>query len=166
MAVFSVIFAAMFLAALAYLVWAVAGGRDLQGRGEVADAPELPPCGVRCAPGAHRGADHRGHCRAGEAVPDFTTPEDPMNSILTTVSIVTGISYTVCVLVAMPPLRWTIPVQKVAIALAAITCVLDFVTRAWVGGVIFAALVVVATLILVSKRRTLQLRESLRRWDA
>jgi len=47
MAVFSVIFAAMFLAALAYLVWAVAGGRDLQGRGEVADVPELPPCGVR-----------------------------------------------------------------------------------------------------------------------
>jgi hypothetical protein len=48
MAVFSVIFATMFVAALAVLVWLrVADWRDLQGRGEVADVPEEPPCGVR-----------------------------------------------------------------------------------------------------------------------
>ena len=48
MAVFSVIFAAMFVTALITLVWLlVADWRDLQGRGEVADAPELPPCGMR-----------------------------------------------------------------------------------------------------------------------
>jgi hypothetical protein len=43
MAVFSVIFAAMFVTAFAYLVWLlVADWRDLQGRGEVADVPEEP----------------------------------------------------------------------------------------------------------------------------
>jgi hypothetical protein len=48
MAVLSVVFAVVFLAALACLVWLlVADWRDLQGRGEVADVPELPPCGVR-----------------------------------------------------------------------------------------------------------------------
>jgi hypothetical protein len=47
-AVFSVIFAFMGCAALAFLVLIfVDDWRDLQGRGEVADVPELPPCGVR-----------------------------------------------------------------------------------------------------------------------
>jgi hypothetical protein len=48
MAVSSVIFAAMGLVALAFIVKIfVDDWRDLQGRGEVADVPELPPCGVR-----------------------------------------------------------------------------------------------------------------------
>lgn len=47
-AVFSVMFAAMGLVVLAFIVWIfVDDWRDLQGRGEVADVPELPPCGVR-----------------------------------------------------------------------------------------------------------------------
>ena len=46
MAVFSVIFAAAFVAGLAYLVWLlVADWRDLQGRGEVADVPTTCACG-------------------------------------------------------------------------------------------------------------------------
>jgi hypothetical protein len=44
MAVFSVIFAAMFVAALGALVWLrVADWRDLQGRGEVAELPDPDP---------------------------------------------------------------------------------------------------------------------------
>jgi hypothetical protein len=44
MAVFSVIFAAAFVAGLAYLVWLlVADWRDLQGRGEVAELPDPDP---------------------------------------------------------------------------------------------------------------------------
>jgi hypothetical protein len=87
-----------------------------------------------------------------------------VNTVLAIASIVTAVGYIGCALAAMPTRAWTIPVQKAAIALAALTCVLDLLTRAWFGGAIFAILVVSAVFTLSAKRSTLRLRESLRRW--
>ena len=49
MAIFSVAFLAVFTFAFGYLLAEAAGWvmDDFGGRGEVADVPELPPCGVR-----------------------------------------------------------------------------------------------------------------------
>lgn len=89
-----------------------------------------------------------------------------MNHILSTASIITGIVYIPCVLLAIPPRRWTLPVQKVAIGLAIVTSALGFLSRDWTYGATFAVLTVAATLGLLAKQKTIQLRESLRRWDA
>ena len=89
-----------------------------------------------------------------------------MNHALVIASIVTAAGYIGCALVAIPPRRWTIPVQRAAIVLAGATCALDLITHAWVAAGVFAILVVSAAFTLAAKRRTTQLRELLRRWDA
>lgn len=89
-----------------------------------------------------------------------------MKTVLTDASIVTGICYIACVLLAIPPRRWALSVQKAAVGLAITTSVLAYLSRDWVYGSTFAVLTVPAILTLLSKQRTIQLRESLRRWDA